>query len=119
MVSVVGLTRSRGSVSQAGNSSTSPGPRMAARSVSSRSASVRVGATTRIGRRSEAALSPATTGARAASGTATAASRRPSREISAGSAASAGSRPRRSATLTVRRGSRVGGAHAAVGLTGR
>ena len=49
MVSTAGLTRSNGSVSHAGNRSTSSGPRKAPRSRASRSASPVVGIATTIG----------------------------------------------------------------------
>ena len=71
MVSTLGLTRSKGRVSQAGQTSTSSGPRKAARSWASRSASALVGTATTVGRRPDASATPATAKARAGSGTAT------------------------------------------------
>ncbi len=70
MVATSGLTRSNGSVSQAGKSATVRGGRKACRSWVSRSASATVAVTTRSGRRSPSTRSPARTYAVAASGTA-------------------------------------------------
>ena len=71
MVSTLGLTRSKGRVSQAGHTSTCSGPRKAVRSWARRSASVLVGTATSVGRRPAASATPATAKARAGSGTAT------------------------------------------------
>ena len=70
-----GDTRSNGSVSHAGNSSTSSGPRNCPRSCTSRSASAPVGTASTSGRRVVTSANAATKSARAASGTATTGSR--------------------------------------------
>ena len=71
IVSVAGDTRSNGSVSHAGKSSTASSPRYCRRSPATRSASARVGTASRTGRRAVAAASVAAKMARAGSGTAT------------------------------------------------
>ncbi len=76
MVSTLGLTRSKGRVSHAGQMSTSSALRKAARSWASRSASALVGTATTVGWRRVPAAMPAMAKARAGSGTATTAERR-------------------------------------------
>ena len=71
IVSVAGETRSNGSVSHAGNSSTASSPRYCRRSPATRSASARVGTASNTGRRAVAPASVAVKMARAGSGTAT------------------------------------------------
>ena len=71
IVSVAGDTRSNGSVSHAGNSSTASSPRYSRRSAAMRSASTPVGTATTTGRRAVARASVAANSARAGSGTAT------------------------------------------------
>ena len=70
MVSTLGLTRSKGSVSQAGKTSTSSSPRKARRSWARRSASGLVGTATTSGWRPVRSASPAIAKARAGSATA-------------------------------------------------
>ncbi len=90
IVSTLGLTRSKGSVSHAGKVSTASGPRNASRSCTSRSASPVVGTATTRGRRSNRCARAATVTARAASGTARVAERRPATWARAGSSRSRG-----------------------------
>ena len=78
MVSIPGLTRSKGRVSHAGKSSTASSPRNVVRSLVSRSASAVMGTAARIGRRVPTLVSAASVTARAASGTARTAAERPS-----------------------------------------
>ncbi|CAB4621959.1 unannotated protein [freshwater metagenome] len=70
IVWTAGLTRSKGSVSHAGKSSTDDSPRNAARSSATSCAIVPVGVAMTMGRRPFARVMPARTAARAASGTA-------------------------------------------------
>src|SRR5581483_8700314 len=97
MVSTFGLTRSNGSVSHAGNSSTqgrsgSPASKNDARSAARRSASWVVGTATIKGRRVERRTRPAMTNGRAASGTAMTALGEPARRVMPSSPASRGGR---------------------------
>ena len=71
IVSVAGETRSNGSVSHAGKSSTASSPRYWRRSPAMRSASTPVGTASTTGRRAVALASVAAKIARAGSGTAT------------------------------------------------
>ncbi len=71
IVSSAGETRSNGSVSHAGNSSTWSAPSIGTRSPASRSASAAVGTASRIGRAPVSRWIPAVKSARAASDTAT------------------------------------------------
>ena len=71
IVSIAGDTRSNGSVSHAGKSSTASAPRYSRRSAASRSASTPVGTASTTGRRAVAVASVAAKSARAGSGTAT------------------------------------------------
>ena len=95
MVATSGLTRSKGRVSQAGKSSTVPGPRKVVRSWAVRSASRTVAVTTSIGRRSLNRATPARTKAVAASGTASAVDPTDRASIMAGSWRSREGRDRR------------------------
>ena len=79
MVSTLGLTRSNGSVSQAGNRSTSSSDMKARRSWATRSASLPVGVATTMGPRLLRWARPAITKARAGSGTASTALVAPAR----------------------------------------
>src|SRR5206468_800848 len=90
MVSTLGLTRSNGRVSHAGNTSTSSVPRKARRSWATRSASVDVGTATTSGWRPLRWARPAMVMARAGSGTATTAALEPARAARAGSARKSG-----------------------------
>ncbi len=87
IVSVAGETRSNGSVSHAGNSSTASSPRNSRKSVAIRSASTPVGTATTMGRRAVALASVATKRARAGSGTATGRARPPVAAATTGSSA--------------------------------
>src|SRR5262245_63585148 len=92
IVSSDGETRSKGSVSQAGNSSTAAsGPKYRARSWATRSASAAVGTATRTGRRVVTRVSAARYSARAGSGTATIGARSMTARTAGSSARSAGS----------------------------
>ena len=84
MVSTLGLTRSNGSVSQAGKRSTSSAPRKARRSWARRSASVLVGTATTSGWRPLSPARPAMVKARAGSGTASTADDAPASPARAG-----------------------------------
>ena len=77
IVCTAGLTRSNGNVSHAGKRSTDDSPRNAARSSATSCAMVPVGVATMMGRRPLARVIPASTAARAASGTAITALREP------------------------------------------
>src|SRR3954447_9882211 len=90
MVSTLGLTRSKGSVSHAGKTSTWSAPRKAHRSWATRSASVDVGTATTSGCRPLRWARPATVMARAGSGTATTAVLEPASSARAGSARKSG-----------------------------
>src|SRR3954447_10840464 len=103
IVSTLGLTRSNGSVSHAGNSSTSS-PRYCARSPARCSASDVVGRATMRGRRSLARARPATAIARAASVTARWPPARPPTPTIAGSSAATSARARNGARSDPERG---------------
>ncbi len=92
MVSTAGLTRSNGSVSHAGNSSTASGLRYWPRSSTRFCAAVPVGRATTMGWRSERWASAAMVTARAASGTARTAACRPATWRRAGSSRRSGGR---------------------------
>ena len=98
MVSTAGLTRSNGSVSQAGNTSTPSSPQKTRRSWARRSASVLVGVATTIGWRLDSSASPATKMARAASGTVSVVVVAPRTSASTGSSRSSGGNERRVTT---------------------
>ncbi len=85
IVVAVGLTRSKGRVSQAANRSTSSGPRKVARSWARRSASAEVATTTSAGRRADRRTSSAITRLRAGPLAASTTFERPSTSNRAGS----------------------------------
>ena len=90
IVSTDGLTRSNGSVSQAGNKATSPAGRNCSRSSASWAAIVPVGVATTSGRRLDSVARAAIEIGRATSTTASRASGSPRARVSAGSSRSSG-----------------------------
>ena len=97
IVSIEGLTRSKGNVSHAGKSSTAFAGRKFCRSADRRSASAAVGTATTMGARREAASSPARVTALAGSGTTRTVEARPRAASTPGSSRSIALSPARTA----------------------
>ena len=102
IVSTLGLTRSKGNVSHAGNTSTRCSPTKMAKSCANRSASAEVGTATTIGRRSESSASADSAMARAGSGIATTPARSPITDTNASSSTMRSTRCESGAFMTPR-----------------